>query len=191
VRQPDAATAANEPDANISGIACRIPFAHGRHRSRTRKVADEYIGTGRILKELGHGAEGFVFSTESVTAIKVFRHREKYASELAVYQRLREHDVLEVLGFAVPRLIKWEDRLLVIEMTLVQPPFLLDFSQAALDEPRDFPEDVINEWWSKLAEEFGERLPVVQDVFNALQAFGIYYYDLAPRNINFENHPLA
>jgi hypothetical protein len=44
-------------------------------------------------------------------------------------------------------------------------------------------------WWAKLAEEFGDRLPVVQDVYDALHKFGIYYYALAPRNVNFENHP--
>jgi hypothetical protein len=50
---------------------------------------------------------------------------------------------------------------------------------------------VLESWWAGLAEDFGTRFPVVQDVFYALQNFGIYYYDLAPRNINFENHPLA
>lgn len=96
-----------------------------------------------------------------------------------------------MLGFAVPELVNWSDKLLVIEMSLVQPPFLLDFSQATLDEPRDFPDDVLEDWWARLAEDFGERLTVVQDVFYELQKFGVYYYDLAPRNVNFENHRLA
>src|SRR5688572_3017330 len=144
------------------------------NREAAEKAATDYIGIGHILKELGHGAEGFVFSSTSVTAIKVFTHPEKYAAELAVYQRLRDSDVLDVLGFAVPRLINWSDRLLVIEMTIVQPPFLLDFSQATLDEPRDFPDDVLESWWAGLAEDFGTRFPVVQDVFYALQNFGIY-----------------
>jgi len=37
------------------------------------------------------------------------------------------------------------NKLLVIEMTMIQPPFLLDFAQAALDEPMDFPEG-LDEW---------------------------------------------
>jgi hypothetical protein len=75
--------------------------------------------------------------------------------------------------------------LLVIEMTIVQPPFLLDFAQSQLDRPPDFPEG-LDEWWERIAPDFGDKLPVVQDVFYRLASkYGIYYYDLAPRNINF------
>ncbi len=78
---------------------------------------------------------------------------------------------------------------MVIEMTLVQPPFLLDFAQSVLDEPLEFPEG-LDEWWERIAPDFGDRFPIVQSVFYELQQkYGIYYYDLAPRNINFGDAP--
>jgi len=154
-------------------------------RQRAEKIAKRYIGVDTLMKDLGSGAEGFVFPSPSATAVKVFTYKEKFARELAAYKRLRRHKVDSVLGFAVPKLLKWNSRLLVIEMTLVEPPFLLDFAQAELDTPLEFPEG-LEEWWGRLAEDFGERLPVVQSVFFELQQkYGIYYYDLAPRNINF------
>jgi len=71
-------------------------------------------------------------------------------------------------------------------MTMVEPPFILDFAQSTLDEPRDFPEGHIEEWWERVADDFGERFDVVQALFYELQyRYGIYYYDLAPRNVNF------
>src|SRR4051812_48096658 len=109
-------------------------------REKAEATARRYIGINELLKPLGSGAEGFVFPTPSATAIKVFTYREKFDRELAAYQRLREHDVFDVLGFAVPRLTRGDSDLLVIEMTLVKPPFLLDFAQSTLDEPHDFPE---------------------------------------------------
>jgi len=43
-------------------------------------------------------------------------------------------------GFAVPRLLRFDPSLHVIEMTIVQPPFLLDFAAARVDEESDLPE---------------------------------------------------
>ena len=149
-------------------------------------IARTYIGSGDILKDLGAGAEGFVFASPTSTAIKIFQTPEKFEHELAAYLRLREHEVIDVSGFAVPRLIASDAHLLVIEMTMVEPPFILDFAQSTLDEPRDFPEGHIEEWWERVADDFGERFDVVQALFYELQyRYGIYYYDLAPRNVNF------
>ena len=87
----------------------------------------------------------------------------------------------------MPKLLNAEPRLLVIEMTLVEPSFLLDVAQSALDEPIDFPEGTPDEWWQRVDDDFGpERFPTVQDVFYELQnKYQLYYYDLAPRNLNF------
>jgi hypothetical protein len=75
--------------------------------------------------------------------------------------------------------------LMVIEMTIVEPPYLLDFAQSVLDVPLAFPEGE-DEWWERIGPLFGERLPVVQDLYYTLVAkYGIYYYGLAPRNVNF------
>jgi hypothetical protein len=108
--------------------------------------------------------------------------------------RLLEHNVLNVLGFAVPRLINWDDHLLVIEMTTVPPPFIVDFAHATLDDPFPFTEEALSDWWAEkeaLFEDQPDHFPIAQEVFYALQQYDIYYYDIAPRNIDFRGHSRA
>jgi hypothetical protein len=100
-------------------------------------------------------------------------------------------NVTKVCGLAVPTLIGFSRELLVIEMTMVQPPFLLDFAEARLDEPLEFPETE-EETWARFADDFGDRLGDAQSVCYVLSSrYGIYYYDIAPRNMNFENFPCS
>ena len=92
---------------------------------------------------------------------------------------------MEILGFAIPRLINADPQLLVIEMSMVEPPFLIDCAQSVLDEPLDFP-DGMDEWWERVEAVFGDHFERARDVYFKLQNMtGIYYYDLAPRNLNF------
>jgi len=105
-------------------------------REHAEAVARRYIGSDQLLKELGSGAEGFVFPTPTSTAVKIFSHKERFDCELAVYQRLFDHDVIEVQGFNIPRLVSFNKPSMVIEMTIVQPPYILDFAQSELDVPR-------------------------------------------------------
>lgn len=161
---------------------------------RARRTAKEYIGNDLILKELGWGFDGCVFPTSLMTAVKVFDGAKAYSNELAVYSRLLEHNVLSVLGFAVPRLLGWNDDLLVIEMTIVYPPFVVDFAHATVDEPFPFTDEALSDWWAEKAELFEDQpdhFPVATEVFYALQEYGIFYYDIAPRNIDFRGHPRA
>jgi hypothetical protein len=88
----------------------------------------------KLKQALGSGKDGSVFATNMATAIKVHGDRASFDRELACYRRLLEHGVLDVRGHRVPQLVAWEDELLVIEMTIVWPPFLLDFGDAYLDE---------------------------------------------------------
>ncbi len=125
-------------------------------RQNAEAIAKKYIGIDSLMKDLGSGAEGFVFPTPAATAVKIFTYNEKFVRELSVYQRLREHNATDVLGFAIPRLVNFDANLLVIEMPLVQPPFLLDFAQAVLDEPLEFPEG-LDEWWERVEIAFGDR----------------------------------
>jgi hypothetical protein len=71
------------------------------------------------------------------------------------------------------------------EMTIVRSPFLLDFTDALLDEAPDFREDVLRQWEEDKAEIFGERWPEVTRILAALQAFDVYLLDINPRNISF------
>lgn len=42
---------------------------------------------------LGSGQDGAIWRTTAQTAIKVFQRPETYSTELACYERLREHNV--------------------------------------------------------------------------------------------------
>ena len=70
-------------------------------------------------------------------------------------------------------------------MTIVRPPFLLDFADAHLDEAPDFSEDVLRQWEEDKAENFAKKWPEVTRVLAALQAFGTHLLDINPRNISF------
>ena len=70
-------------------------------------------------------------------------------------------------------------------MTIVRPPFLLDFADARLDGPSDFSDDVLQQWEEEKAEIFGERWPEVTQILEALEALGVYLRDINPRNIFF------
>jgi hypothetical protein len=151
-------------------------------------TALQYIGENVPFEELGWGIDGVVYHIPARHAVvKVLATREKYDREIAVYRRLQAHNVTHVQQFSIPRLLNADDQIHVIEMSFVRPPFLLDFVQATLDSPQDFPDDAMSEWWAKLFDSFGEiQFPVVQSVFyHLIQRYGVYYYDLKPGNISF------
>ena len=80
---------------------------------------------------------------------------------------------MSVQGFSVPRLIAYNAHLRVIEMSIVEPPFILDFAQSKLDTPPDFPEG-LEERWERIASDFGDRLAIVQAIFQELASrYGI------------------
>jgi hypothetical protein len=97
-----------------------------------------------LVEPLGSGAHGTVHVAEleskhEQSAIKAFNAREFYFRERAAYERLREAGVSEVLGFHVPQLIRLDNDLHVIEMTIVTRPFVLDFAGLTLTNARIFP----------------------------------------------------
>lgn len=150
---------------------------------RIRQYTDRY---GCIAQdELGFGYDGIVFSTDRKSAIKALRFQPLFQRERDVYLRLKEHGVVEVLGFNVPRLLRFDDELFVIEMEIVSPPFVLDFAGAYLDTPPDYPEDVLEEWRAEKTEQFGERWPEVKRVMSEFRALGIFLADVKPGNIEF------
>lgn len=97
-------------------------------------------------RKLGEGKDGIVFQTSAATAIKIFNRAETFVRERDCYLRLTETSVRKIMGFAVPQLINANEQLLVVEISIVRPPFLLDFASAYLDDPPEFPEDVLEEW---------------------------------------------
>ena len=91
----------------------------------------------------------------------------------------------EILGFNVPQLIRFDDELRIIEMSIVTRPFVLDFAGAWLDTPPDFPDETWAEWEAEKREQFGTHWPRVQAVLEALEALDIHMVDVSPSNIAF------
>jgi hypothetical protein len=127
-----------------------------------------------------------VWRTDRSTALKVLADRRKFEREAAVYARLREHGVTEVRGYRVPQLERADPELLALELTIVRPPFVLDFASACLDSAApEFPPEVMAEWVVEKREEFGANWPQALAVLAGLRHLGIYMTDVHPGNIQF------
>lgn len=143
----------------------------------------------RILRKerLGVGTDGEVWRSTRPSAIKVVLNTRNYRDELESYRRLKAAGIYELCGFAIPRLFGWDDDLQVIELSIVNPPYLLDFGKVYFDRP---PTDVYDAAQLKSAAAearsfFGTNWPVVSKLLNALQEkVGIWYVDPKPANIN-------
>lgn len=139
---------------------------------------------------LGDGKDGTVFSTlrspRGPTALKALLRPDLYQRELACYLRLTEHGVDQVCGHNVPQLLGHDDELLVIEMTIVSRPYVLDFAGAWLDRPPEFPAEVMDERAAHWAEVFEGRWPAVQGIIGQFRRYGVYLLDPSPWNIAFE-----
>ena len=116
---------------------------------------------------------------------KMLRWPDAYEREKKVYERLRDAAVATVLGFNVPQLVGSDDGLRVLEITIVEPPFVLDFAGAHLDRRPEFPEEVWADWEAEKREQFEGRWPAVQAVLDAFEELGVYLLDLSPSNIAF------
>ncbi len=136
---------------------------------------------------LGAGMDGAVWRTNRTTAVKVFERQANYELELQCYCRFHSAEIDSINGFAVPRLMGFNEELLVIEMGIVSPPFIIDFAKVRLDRPYDFCEEVIADWNESGRDLFEDRWPQVKSLLWALDRFGIYYMDAKPGNIMFGN----
>lgn len=140
-----------------------------------------------ILKPLGDGTDGAVWKTDQHTAVKISVDVANHVRELECYERLKERHVDSINGFSVPQLIGFDNDLLAIEMTIVSPPFLLDFGKASLDKKPDYAIDphIMEDWNTDQAELWEDDWPTVRRLVYALQRYGIYYYDINKNNIRF------
>lgn len=126
----------------------------------------------QLIRRLGAGYDGVVFESDRATAVKSLRYSELFERERDVYLRLFERSVCEVCGCRIPRLVDSSDRLFVVEMEIVQPPYVLDFAGAYLDLRPDFPPDVYEEWQAEKAEQYGDDWPLVQSIMATLAGIG-------------------
>ena len=144
----------------------------------------------RLTERLGFGIHGTVHVAEHESkpdrsAVKALHAETPYLRERDIYQRLADAHVSEVLGFHVPQIIRSDDDLRVVEMTIVTRPFVLDFAGSFLDARPQFSEEIWAEWEAQKRDQFGPHWSAVEAVMDEFEAFGIYLVDLSPSNIAF------
>lgn len=151
--------------------------------------AFQYAQSKKIRLEskdrLGHGSDGSVWKSSTPSAVKALYAPKNYINELECYKRLKGANVRQINGFFVPVLEGFDDSLMVIEISIVEPPYLLDFGKVYIDDPPPYYNDaqlMANahaEWrgW------FGKHWIRVAGVLRLLQKYGIYYMDPRPSNI--------
>jgi len=115
----------------------------------------------RIVKSLGFGIHGSVFAVENKpnihTAVKYCAEAEPFLREFEAYCRLDEYNVIDVCGFNVPLLLAVDQDLRILEMTLVDRPFVLDFGGAYLDVKPTFMPEIWEHWEAEKREQYGGR----------------------------------
>jgi hypothetical protein len=144
----------------------------------------------QLIAMLGHGKDGRVWESDRHTALKFFYDFDVYTRELRAYRILRSVRRDDFLGHQVPRLLNNDDSLHAIEMTIVAPPFLLDFAAAYMEKEVErfaFHPDVIAERENHWAEIFEAHWPEVMAIREAffLQT-GLILLDLSLNNVRFE-----
>lgn len=159
------------------------------HLARAQSYADANKIALHREDPFGHGMDGTIWRTSRHSVIKVFEHQRNFRDELKSYQRLAAAGIESLLGFAVPELIGFHTKLGVLEISIVAPPFLLDFGKVYFDAPPPYWNDaeVMSHWHAEGQESFGPRWPKVLAFVAALQQYGIWYVDPKPGNIMFGN----
>jgi hypothetical protein len=140
-----------------------------------------------LLELLGFGSDGIVRATDRQSAVKVHGRAASYHHERDAYLRLRAKNVNEVLGFAIPTIIEFDDDLWIVELEIVKPPFVLDFGKSYLDEVPEFPEETLAEVEAENRDRFGKRWPEVRRILRKLESYGVFHVDVSPNNIRFAN----
>lgn len=157
------------------------------HPDEPRRRALAYLrGRSDIVDDLGSGTDGWVFSLKPYSVIKVHENRRRFYNELHAYQRLQADQVIEINGLSVPQLQGADEELLLVEMSYVQPPYLIDFGKCTIDTRPDFTDEALEMADAEVRDRFGPR---ADDAFHARDVLwrrhGIYYYDISRYNIDF------
>jgi hypothetical protein len=136
-----------------------------------------------LIAELGWGNNGTVWQTSRRSALKVHRLEETYQRELQAYRRIGL--TRTIAGLWVPNLIQHEDRLRALELSIVEPPFILDFASACrADSAPRFPPEVMAEWLTEKREQFGTDWPRAAVALRELErTFDLRMLDVHPANI--------
>jgi hypothetical protein len=124
---------------------------------------------------LGAGTDGSVWQTRQGTAVKAFGSSWNFLDELECYRRFSERKVSSIKGLTIPRLEGYDQTLLVLELTIVKPPYLLDFGKVYLDRTPPYwnDEEVMAGWMDECRELFGPNYRALVAVLARLRSFGI------------------
>jgi hypothetical protein len=135
------------------------------------------------------GQDGRVLSTNRLTAVKFFDREHRFQREHEVYRVLSEKKIAKIAGHNVPQFCFADVELMAIEMTLVPPPFILDFANAKRPwEVPEFDQEIMDEYHDRLRELFGARWSDALHVAAMFRgATGFELMDLHPGNIAFDD----
>lgn len=139
-----------------------------------------------LVARLGHGNDGTVWQSNRQSAVKAFHRDEAYFRERDCYRRLFEAQVHELVGFRVPQLLDYDNRMLVVEISIVFPPCVIDFGKAYPRQPPSYSAETLAEAEAAERELFtDDEWRQVRLVRAALLNLGIHYFDARPSNIMF------
>jgi hypothetical protein len=157
------------------------------HLERAKTYANSRRISLQLEAPIGYGMDGSIWHTSRQSVVKTFEREKNYQDEVECYRRFATRQILTIAGFVIPDLIDCDDELLALEMSIVRPPFLLDFGKVYLDAPPPYWNDseIMGHWHDEGRENFGKRWSKVLSVIRILEGFGIYYVDPKPGNIMF------
>lgn len=148
-----------------------------------------YLNDQRRIEErrLGSGTDGEVFIVSGPqAAIKVHYDEHRFHRELAAYHRLSKIRLGQIGRFVIPTFHAADTRLLIIEMSVVRPPYLIDFGKATVDDDQGWTDEQMSMWWDKVNDVFENDASVASSIFTQLRdKAGIYQWDLSPTNLHF------
>lgn len=130
-------------------------------------------------KTFGYGQEGYVLQTNKRTAIKAFYYDVHFHQELEIYQYLQRWGIVKASGFNIPQLLDHSVELQIIEMEVVQPPFIVDFVGARLEIPFERDDD----WEQSMKDVFESDWKAVARALFKLENEGVYLSDIHLGNI--------
>jgi len=137
-----------------------------------------------VSERLGYGKDGLVYSTTSMTVIKGLKFKKCYEQERNVYQHLADKGILNIKGFTIPKLLRFDDDLLIIEMRQVTPHYIIDFAGAGLGKPLyDFNDEILLAAHEDQMENFGDDWEWVQSALSELRSHDVYFSDVSTKNI--------
>lgn len=88
--------------------------------------------------------------------------------------------------FEIPVFHACDTRLLIIEMSVVRPPYLIDFGKATVDDDQGWSGEQMSMWWDKVNDVFEHDAAIASSIFTQLRdKAGVYQWDLNPANLNF------